>query len=209
MWWGGKRRGALGGLPFPRGRVHILLLQLCCVANLCRLCCANNASCKWASRGGSSGGGGRALMGRPRVPKFQGLISLLRLGGCLWPHCVVLCAPAFIVALWVGKQRRRLPPFVVPLTFIEFPACEQIFLITPHGATSALQGNAWLWRRGEPCSSAWRGLRNLRWDEDWTWGDVNLEIARWPPHSSLPLPSLRCCTRWRRHTSALPWLPGN
>lgn len=36
-----------------------LQFQLYCVANLCRLCSANNASCKWAARGRSTGWGER------------------------------------------------------------------------------------------------------------------------------------------------------
>lgn len=63
--WGGKTHSSvsLGGssgdvLIFPRlmpATSSELQFQLHCVANLCRLCCANNASCKWAARGRSAG----------------------------------------------------------------------------------------------------------------------------------------------------------
>lgn len=85
----------------------------------------------------------------------------------------------------------------MPLTFIEFPACEQIFLVISHGDTSALQGKhlsveergaaagrrAALFLRRPPdrdcviCGVIKTGPR----------GDVILEIARWPPDSSVPL----------------------
>lgn len=114
-------------------------------------------------------------------------------------------------------------PFVVPLTFIEFPACKQIFHITSHGDTSALQGkHLTVEERGTAAGRCAALFLHRPSDRDCVICGVikkaGLDLGGMlseRSHSGLQtvifsLSSLRCCTRWRRHTSpALPWLPGN
>lgn len=114
-------------------------------------------------------------------------------------------------------------PFAVPLTIIEFPASEQIFLIASHGDTSALRGkHLTVEERGTAAGRCVALVLRRPSDSDCVICGVikkaGLDLGGMLSQRShgglqtvlFPLSSLRRCTRWRRHTSpALPWLPGN